>query len=443
MSFQKHSAAHVHPGLLMRPRRRLEFSAYPVANELVLLSPEGDMAHALNESAAGIWHLCDGRHTPVDMLGELHARYEGEDLKMLADLTAALFRFHHLGLIELTGPTLDRTNEGPGAVVRAPQPGTGLRVRFVFGIEDKPYFHWQLAILFESLVGQLMTGWDITVVVCNDHKSLSRELIQLLDVYGVRALTGDNHAHSHKIDFSAGTGGYVALNRVEALRAIANLVEPDDVICLMDTDLFLYGEMQTDLFPKGNALVSNIIIMDKLFMGRGSEEHGIDLQKLLDSLGCDRTLKRGGVTVFMTGATLSNAKVIQDCFRFAQIIYLLGKTAGLPGENVWMAEMACFAMALTANKIDYELLDTPQFAVPEPEQVTLAEGSFFHYYADINDGLGGPFRGTEWNKQLFHDRSFLDENIESFRKSAQSDVERRFFDLSIAARRRLHDSAAN
>ncbi len=425
----------------MRPRRRPEFAEFPVANELVLLSPEGELAHALNESAAGVWNLCDGQHTPLDMLNSLRARYDGEDVSMLADLSEALFRFYHLGLIELS--TSSSGKQGAAAVNSVRQSEHDTRVRFVFGIEDKPYFCWQLAILFESLVGQLATGWDITVVVCNDYKSLSAELTHLLKVYGARAITGANHAHSHKIDFSSGGGGYVALNRVEALKAIAAHVDPDDIVCLMDTDLFLYGNMRADIFPAGNAMASNTIINDRLFMGFGSQKVGVDLQKLLGSLGCDRTLKRGGVTIFMNGATIGTNKVIQDCFRFAQILYLLGKAAGLGDHNVWMAEMACFAMALTANEIDYELLDNPEFAVPEPQQATLPEGAFFHYYADINDGVGGPFLGSEWNKQLFLDRDFLVENLESFRRGAQSDVERCFFDLAIAAKRRLHESRAN
>jgi hypothetical protein len=399
-----------------------------VAGELVLLSPGGETAHALNESAARIWKLCDGQHTQLAMLGALRAHYQGDDVAILADLTEALFRFQRLGLLEVGEPS----HEG----ARAP------RVRFVFGVEDKPYFHWQLAILLESLAGKLAAGWDITAVVCNDHRALSREMSRLVEVYGVRAVTGANHAHSHRIDFSAHDGGYVALNRVEALRAIAPLVDPEDVVCLMDTDLFLFGDLRADLFPTGNAMAANPVVGDRLFLGRGSQEHGIDLQKVLGALGCQRELKRGGVTVFLTGATVARDKVIQDCFRFAQIVYLLGKTAGLPEENVWMAEMACFALAMTANGIDYQLLDVPQFAVPEPQEPSPPAGSFFHYYADINDGLGGPFLGSEWNKQLFGDRDFLAENLESFRGGARTEVERRFFDLSIATRRRLLESPA-
>lgn len=432
-----------HPSsLTTRPRQRQGLAAFPVANELVLLSSKGEIAHALNESAAGVWKLCDGQHTPYDMLDELRTRYDGEDINMLSDLTEVLFKFYHLGLIELTAASPGR-QKASSALNTTSRPEHGSRIRFVFGIEDKPYFHWQLAILFESFVGQLATGWDITVVVCNDHTKFSTELTKILTVYGAHAITGINHAHSHKIDFSSGDGGYVALNRVEALKVIATQVEPDDIVCLMDTDLFLYGDMRDDLFPTGNAMASNNIINDRLFMGFGSEIHGIDLQKLLSSLGCDKKLKRGGVTVFMTGATVGNQKIIQDCFRFAQITYLLGKAAGLSDHNVWLAEMACFAMALTANEIDYELLDVQQFAIPEPQQATLSAGSFFHYYADINDGQGGPFFGSEWSKQLFYDRDFLAENLESFRMGAQSDVERCFLDLSIAAKRRLHESYAS
>jgi hypothetical protein len=419
-----------------RPIRRPGFVASPVAGELVLLSPGGETAHALNESAADVWRLCDGSHTPLDMLEVLRGRYAGDLVEILADVTAALLRFHDLSLIDL--------NPGDGHAMAvasdASASARGPRVRFVFGLEDLPYFHWQMGILLESLVGKVEAEWDITLVVCNDHEPLSAELVRLIDVYGVAALTGDNHAHSHKVDFSTHEGGYVALNRVEALKVIAPHVASDDVVCLMDTDLFLYGELRLDAFPRGNAMAANAIVSDPRFLGGGSEERGIDLQKLLAAIGCERELKRGAVTVFLTGATLRNDKVIKDCFRFAQIIYLLGKTAGLPDTAVWMSEMACFAMSLTANDIDYELLDAPQFAVPDPEPAVVATGSFFHYYADINDGRGGPFLGSEWNKQLFPDRDFLGENLESFRKGARTDIERSFFDLSLAARKRLRES---
>jgi hypothetical protein len=419
-----------------RPSKRPGYTAFPVANEVVLLPSEGERAIALNESGAEIWGLCDGRHTPFDMLQTLRARYEGDNVAMLADVSEALLRFHRLGLIELAQPSLGSPERPALAAQPEPDPGKP-RVRFVFGVEDIPYFHWQLAVLFESLSGQLPHGWDVTVVVCNDHAQLSEGLEHLISAYGVAALTGLNHSHSHDIDFSAGRGGYAMLNKVEALKAIAPYVEAGDVVCLMDTDVFLVGDLNQDLFPACDALAANQIIGEKHFLGFG-QPAGLDLQQVLGALGCTRAFKPGGVTVFMTGDTLSNSKVIQDCFRFAQIVHLMAKVTDLPEHNTWMAEMPCFALALTANGIDYDLLDTPQFAVPYPRQESLLEGSFFHYYVDVNDGAGGPFLGSEWHKQLFRERDFLLEDIESFRSDAGSDLEQRFLDLAIVARRRLH-----
>jgi len=424
----------------LRPKRRSDFKTFPVANEMVLLSPDRQHAYALNESGAAVWELCDGAHSLRDMVDELRMRYAGEDVDVLTDVAEALLRFRSFDLIETAAQPLTGRSD-PTGVILSPAESTRPRVRFVFGIEDRGYFHWQLAILFESLVGQLPPGWDITIVVCNDHAALSPELTRLLEVYGASVVTGANHGSSHDIDFAEGRGGYVALNRVEALKSIAGYVEPDDVVCLMDTDVFLFGEFREDLFPTGNAMAENPIIGAQPFMGFASSGRGIDLDKLLASMGCDTPLKPGGVTVFLTGQTIRNQKVIRDCFRFAQILFLLGKVLDLPGDATWVAEMACFAMALTPNRIDYALLDVPQFAVPAPQQETAPDGSFFHYYCDPNDGGGGPFRNSEWHKQLFDRTDFLLADLEGFRARAASPLERRFLDLALAARRRLHGAS--
>ena len=424
-----------------RPRKRPGFTAFNVANELLLLPPEGENAIALNESGAAIWNLCDGLRTLVDLLHALRARYHGDDVVMLADLSEALLRFHRLGLIELAPPSPDG-GAPPNPSEQRPAEFQRPRRRFVVGIEDRAYFHWQLAVLCESLSGQLPAGWDVTVVVCNDHADLSPELRRLLEVYGLPALTGVNHAHSHDIDFSTGRGGYAMLNKVEALQAISAYLEADDIVCLMDTDLFLYGDLQQDLFPASNSLAANKIIGEPHFLGFGRPQ-GIDLQQTLRALGCERAFKPGGVTIFMTGDTVRNRKVIRDCFRFAQILHLMARVADLPEHNTWMAEMPCFALALTANGVEYDLLDIPQFAVPDPQQESLPDGSFFHYYVDANDGAGGPFTGSDWHKQLFRDRDFLLEDIESFRSGTGNGVEQRFLDLAMAARRRLYDGIAS
>ena len=45
---------------------------------------------------------------------------------------------------------------------------------------------------------------------------------------------------------------------------------------------------------------------------------------LLEAMGCKTPFKPGGVTIFLDAATVRNEKVIQDAFRFTQVLYLLG-----------------------------------------------------------------------------------------------------------------------
>jgi len=417
----------------LHPRRRRDLEVYSVAGEAVLAPPSGDQIYALNESGRAILELCDGRHDLPGMVGALRSQFEGQEAEVLADVAGALLQLQALGLVETGKPVIP----GVDRVSDARPP-----VHLVYGIEDRAYFHWQLAILFESLSGQLPPGWEVLVVVCNNHQSVSKELEHICDTYGVRYLLGAAHADNQSVDFAGGDVRYVALNRIEALNVAGEHVAPDDLVCLMDTDTFLFGDLQEELFPTGNAMAANWIVDQNEFFSFAAEGEGggVDLQKLLEAIGCSTPLKRGGVTIFLTGETVQNKKVIQDCFRFAQILYLLGKVKDLPVHGVWVAEMACFAMALTPNGVDYELLDTPQFAVQDQAAKELPSGSFFHYYTDINDNSGsaGPFFGSEWHKQLFHDRNFLREDLGSFASGVKDPVGIRFFEVAERARRRLY-----
>ena len=282
----------------------------------------------------------------------------------------------------------------------------------------------------------------MTLVVCNDHRALSAPLEQIIHTYGVRAISGADHSRAHPIDLSGGDSGYVALHRVEGLKAMADLVANDDILCLIDTDVFLYGDLREEVFPAGNAMAANAIIAHQPFLSADSSGRGVDLQGLLKAIGCETTLKPGGVTVFLEGVVVRDEKFIQDCFRFGQVLYLLGKAANLSEHAIWMSEMACFALAASANEIDYALLDAQEFSVPGPNQEELPSGSFFHYYVDVNDGAGGPFRFSHWHKQLFRERNFLSADPQSFRIGASSALEKSFFDLAIAAKRRLVEIAA-
>ncbi len=418
----------------IRPRQEERLKAFEVANEMVLLPPDQDRVYALNESGKEIFRLCDGSRALEDIVDELRPRFEATEAVLTADVASALFDLQELGLVHIR-PRSDANS----AVVPSAQVKTRPNVRFVFGIEDVPYFHWQLAILFESMVGQLPDGWDVTVVVCNDAAPISRDLAQIIETYGIRLLSGTSLGDHHNIDFASGGERYVPMNRVEALAAIRHLVEPDDVVCLMDTDIFLYGDLQEHIFPTGNAMARNWIISEeRYFSFATNQERGVSLPKLLEALGCDQEFKPGGVTVFLTGQTLQKEGLIQDIFRFLQVLYLLARIIDAPEHGVWVSEMACFALAMYPNGIDYELLDIEQFAVQEQHAEDLPPGSFFHYYTDVNDGSAGPFAHSEWHKQLFRSSNMLRENFDSFIAQAHGPVEKRFFELADKARTRLY-----
>lgn len=422
------------------PLKKSGLISYRVKDELVVLPRENNTVFALNATGAAIWELCDGRHSLEAMFRELCSTFQGDALQIMGDLNAALLQFRELELLErssLSDPRAAKSGIITPAVADADRP----RIRIVHGIEDRPYFHWQLAILFESLVGQMPVGWDVVVVVCNNHEPISPELEQVLNTYAVAYHTGSSPADNHDIDFAGGGDRYAPMNRVEALNVMRHHAAPDDLVCLMDTDIFLYGELQAALFPRNNAMASNWIIgQEKYFHFSTKDTKGLSLPKLLEALGYEQEFKPGGVMVFLTGETLQkkDGKLVQDCYRFLQILYLAGKILEIPAHGVWVAEMACFALAMYPNGIDYELLDIEQFAIQDPNADRLAEGSFYHYYTDLNDGGGGPFIGSQWHKQLFANRNFLQADIESFLSEASGEAEKKFMGLAQRARDRIY-----
>ncbi|MFT6958606.1 MAG: hypothetical protein ACJAYC_003626 [Halieaceae bacterium] len=423
-----------------QPLQKAGLASYPVKDELVLLPSQGETVYALNATGAAIWELCDGTLSLTEMFLELRGRFEGDELQIMSDLNVALLQFRELDLLELSSlsdPRVASSGIIDPSIAQADRP----RVCIVHGIEDRPYFHWQLAIMFESLIGQMPAGWDIVVVVCNNHQPISHELERIFDTYAVRHHTGASPADNHDIDFAGGGDRYAPMNRVEALNVMRHHAAPDDLICLMDSDIFLCGELQASLFPRGNAMASNWIIgQERYFQFSTDDKKGLSLPKLLEALGYEQEFKPGGVMVFLTGEALqkNDGKLVLDCYRFLQILYLAGKILELPPRGVWVAEMACFALAMYPNEIDYELLDIEQFAVQEANADQLPEGSFYHYYTDINDGAPGPFVNSHWHKQLFADRNFLQADIESFLDTASGQAEQRFMTIAIAARDRIY-----
>lgn len=312
-------------------------------------------------------------------------------------------------------------------------------VKFVVGIEDHPYFHWQVPILIESLLDKLPQGWEPLVVVCNNCQPLSEPLNDIFTAYNTRYFTTTNYPQNENMEFAGDGDCYVAINRVQALNAIADFIAPDDLICLMETDIFLYMDLNPDVIPTTNALTKNWIIGQELFFTLKHDPEGVNLSKLLEIMGCPNSFQPGGVTVFLTGATVQNKKFIHDCFRFAQILYLMGRILELD-KKVWISEMPCFALALTTNGIPYDVFDAPEFYTRNINDPSIRPGTFYHYYHDLMDGGGGAFYRSKWYKQLFKKKSFIQEDISHWSSQATSDHEKYFFELVRKARLRIHVS---
>jgi hypothetical protein len=380
----------------------------------------GARATTLNPSAAVIRDLCDQGRSIFQIVATLRERFVADDVQLYVDVIDAILELRRLGL--------------------AAWPGAGLSdrppVKFVMGIEDKTYFHWQLPIFFESLIGQLPKGWEILVVVCNDHHPLSDTLVRIVERYGVTYVTGANHPASQNMDFAGGGDHYVPLNRIEALRAVAPSLGDDDIVCLVDTDNFLYRQLDLDIFPTGNALCANEIIEHNPFFTHAHDGAGVDLQTLLGSVGCQTRLGRGGVAVFLTGSTVKNTKFVDDCFRFTQVVYLLAKIAGQSNRVAWISEMPCFALSLTANAIPYDVTDSRSFMVEKARSVP--EGTFYHYYGDFKDtSIEGAFYDSDWHKQWYFHDDFLTTSLEERFLAAVTPHEQYFFELARRAHHRL------
>ncbi len=403
-----------------RPKHREGVVLCPMLDEAVLLPPSADRAFFLNPSALAIWKLCDGTRRVQDILGELQDRYDAPEPDLLVDLRTTLAQLDRAGLIDL----------GDAAFPVVPC------VKFVMGVEDTVYFHWQLAILFESLAGKLPPGWEAAVVVCNDGRALSDRLRQILSVYGVRHYAAPDHPTRQVMDFSSGDDRYAPLNNIEALRAVSAHIGDGEMVCLMDTDIFLYGELRREIFPTGNAVARNWIVEQDRYFSFGSETVGVDLQQLLAAMGCTKPFLPGAVTIFLTAETVRNAKFVQDCFRFTQVLFLLGQILGVP--KVWTAHMASFALAMTVNDIDYSVLSASELSTGHSADERIGQGTWYHYFHDLADGGDGAFAGSSWCKQQYFDRDLLDQDLTQRAAEARTDHERYLFDLAERARRKLH-----
>ena len=136
--------------------------------------------------------------------------------------------------------------------------------KFVFGIEDKPKFHSEVAIFSESLVEYLGEDDEICVVICNKDEELSKDLKKIGEVYEgkLRFLYGRNY-RDNILDYT-NNSIQPGMNKIEALKIISENCEEDDMIIHTDSDLFLYKEFNKECIPDKDTLSWNWIINDSL-----------------------------------------------------------------------------------------------------------------------------------------------------------------------------------
>lgn len=81
-----------------RPRVRRELIVKELAGELLVYDEVSTKAFCLNESAAAVWAMCDGKTTLAEMAGRMPSTL---DAAIGADCVAlAIARFHEDGLLE-------------------------------------------------------------------------------------------------------------------------------------------------------------------------------------------------------------------------------------------------------------------------------------------------------------------------------------------------------
>ena len=322
--------------------------------------------------------------------------------------------------------------------------------KFVFGIEDKPKFYSEVAIFTESLIGYLENDDEICVVISNDNEEISNDLKKIGEIYKDKLifLIGRNF-RGNILDYTNYTIN-PGMNKIEALKVVSSYCKDDDMIIHTDSDLFLYKKFNKKCIPKKDTLSWNWIIEEDSknrkdrspFFTYGNKElKGIWTPELLEIMGCTMEYRGGGVSGFYTGKTLKNNKVVDDCFRFAHLLHtvanILGGESGSIKTNA--SDMPCYALSLTYNEIDYDVKEIEEFTVDNISDKKIKEGSFYHYYHDIRDGLYGAFYKSKWYKQMYYEKNLLlDEDLDKYFEESNSDHEKHFFNLAVKARNKIN-----
>jgi Coenzyme PQQ synthesis protein D (PqqD) len=85
---------------LQSPTPNTDVSLQRVGQEAILHDRRNGRAHVINESAAQIWELCDGKHTFDQIVSAFAAAYALPAADVRADVQYILAKFHELRMVE-------------------------------------------------------------------------------------------------------------------------------------------------------------------------------------------------------------------------------------------------------------------------------------------------------------------------------------------------------
>jgi hypothetical protein len=71
-----------------------------IEDKIVLIGKDGLAIHVLNKTAAHIWDLCDGAHSPDEIAANLCERFDVPPEEANADVREAISKLEGMGLLE-------------------------------------------------------------------------------------------------------------------------------------------------------------------------------------------------------------------------------------------------------------------------------------------------------------------------------------------------------
>ena len=84
----------------INPCRVADFRLEQMDNELLLFHPAQSKVLYCNETASLIWQLCDGQHSPPEIIALLADSYPEAANEIAKDVETTLKQFHAHGAIE-------------------------------------------------------------------------------------------------------------------------------------------------------------------------------------------------------------------------------------------------------------------------------------------------------------------------------------------------------